>query len=64
MNAVDIAKDVGYAAAKVAPTATVAAATTLKAIDPQWFVVIPAGLLALAQLCHLLWKWRREARGK
>jgi hypothetical protein len=56
------AADLVGAAARIVPTGALAVATAVRAIDPQWVIAIPAAALAVLQIAHLLWKWRRDSR--
>jgi hypothetical protein len=59
-----IAAECVGAVARIVPTGVIAVATAVRAIDPQWVIAVPAATLAVLQIAHLAWKWRRDARSK
>jgi hypothetical protein len=53
----DVARDALLAAAKSAPPATIACLTL-----NEWVAIATIAYIVL-QTAHLVWKWRREAKG-
>lgn len=60
----DLTSAAGAAIAKSAPPVGVVSLAALGAIDMTFLVGIATFTYVVAQLGYLIWKWRREAKGK
>lgn len=58
-----ILNDVGAAGAKIAIPGGVVAASVAGVSLQSWVYLFTIGFIVL-QAAHLIWKWRKEARGK
>ena len=58
-----ILNDVGAAGAKIALPGAVVGASVAGVSLQSWVYLFTIGFIVL-QAAHLIWKWRKEARGK
>lgn len=63
MRAAELGQELNAAAAKLSPPALVASAAAAGWGPQEWMYTLTAAYVVL-QAIYLLWKWRREAKGR